>query len=83
MHDDPTRKVPHTCIAKDPTIRQETAAPDPMHNGCVAQQHPQAREQQHKAKADPFHICADNQCRCDDCECHLERKEQNLGQGAC
>ena len=82
MHHDSAREIAHADFAKDATIGQETAAPDPMYHGRVAQQHPETREEHYKAKADTLHIGTDDQRGGDHCECHLEGEEQDLGQGA-
>ena len=83
MNHDATREISNTDFAENPTIRQKTAAPYPMDNRGITQKHPQPRKQQDKTKADAFHVRPDDKSRCDDRECHLERKKQNLGQGAC
>ena len=82
MHNDAARKVLHAILAKDPARRQEPAAPDPVGDRRIDQQHPQGREQQHEAKADPFDIGAHDQGRGDDSKGHLEGDESHLGDGA-
>ena len=76
VNHDTTRKIDSAHLCKEAT------APNPMGDGCVDQQHPSSREGEHEPKADTFDICADDQGRGDDCECHLEGKEQHFGDGA-
>ena len=82
MHNDAAGKIAHAGFAKDAAIGQETAAPDPMGDWRVAHQHPQRREQQHKAKADALHIGAHDQRRGDDGKGHLKGEKQHFGQAA-
>ena len=83
MDHDATSEVAGTCLTKDAAVRQHAATPDPVNHRCVTKQHPQARKEQNKAKANTLNICADNQCGCDDCKGHLEGKKQNLGDCTC
>ena len=82
MHDNPAREIAHACLAKDATIRHHAAAPDPMHDRRINDQHPQRRKQKHKAKPNPFHIGAHNQGGRDNGKGHLKRKKQDFRQAA-
>ena len=50
-HHDAARKVTYAAFSKDAAIREEAAAPNPVDNWSIAQQHPEAGKQQNKAKA--------------------------------
>ena len=82
MHHDPAGKILNASVTEQPAVSQHTAAPHPVDHRCVADQHPKAGKQQHKAKPDPLDIGADNQRRCDNRKGHLKGKKQNFRQRA-
>jgi hypothetical protein len=59
-------------------IGEEAAAPYPVDDGGVDQQHPHDREHDDEGKLNPLHIGADDQGRGDDREGHLEHEEQGF-----
>ena len=70
------------CKILDVHGRKPAAAPNPVGHGRIAQEHPEARKEQDEAVADALDISAQDECRGDDGEGHLEGEEEHLRDGA-